>query len=281
MKLILQIIKIFRILGIALGIFLIVWVVLVAGWDINLWPYLEIIVAYPNHNLSNVNEFPIGLPFFIILGISAVKGDEIINYLETKLKSTNKADFKKSKVEEWKKFGGDMTEMMQELAEEAFEKGVITEMSEKEKKEINKKIYNKITKTQIKDRQIYGAIRAFAELMKVDGEMHPNEINILSKFSQDEQKKLSKQYSQHSEEFKFVWAKDENLYEALKTYNKTQINRFFDKLFTMAVIDGELKDSEINFLNTIYLNITKSDKQSSAKEVTKMYKNWAIKNGVR
>ena len=127
---------------------------------------------------------------------------------------------------------------------------------QKEKKKINEEAVNELTKVQIRDRQIYGAIRAFGELMKVDGEMHPHELQILGKFSQDEQKKLSKEYSQESDEFKFVWAKDENLFEALKTYNKTQVNRFFDKLFTMAVIDGKVKDSEIDFLIIIYSKIT-------------------------
>jgi len=151
---------------------------------------------------------------------------------------------------------------------------------QKEKKKINEEAVNELTKVQIRDRQIYGAIRALAELMKVDGEIHPQEVQIFGKFSQDEQKKLSKEYSQESDEFKFVWAKDENLFEALKTYNKTQVNRFFDKLFTMAVIDEEVKGSEIDFLITIYSKITQSDENSSAKVVAKMFKDWKIKNGI-
>ena len=48
--------------------------------------------------------------------------------------------------------------------------------------------------------------------MNIDGKMHPNEMLLLGKFSEKEQKKLSKDYSQESEEFKFVWAKDENVF---------------------------------------------------------------------
>ena len=147
-------------------------------------------------------------------------------------------------------------------------------MSEKEKKEINERDYSKLTKTQIKDRQVYGAIRAFAELMKVDEEMHPNEMLLLSKFSEDEQKKLSKKYSQESDEFKFVWSKDENVFEALKTYNKSEVKSFFDKLFTMVVIDGEIKQSEINFLNIMYSNITGVNEKNSGNEVIVMFKDW-------
>ena len=188
--------------------------------------------------------------------------------------SGNTPDLKKTKTEEWVESGGDMTEMMKEQIEEAYEKGIITEMSEKEKKEINERDYSKLTKTQIKDRQVYGAIRAFAELMKVDEEMHPNEMLLLSKFSEDEQKKLSKKYSQESDEFKFVWSKDENVFEALKTYNKSEVKSFFDKLFTMVVIDGEIKQSEINFLNIMYSNITGVNEKNSGNEVIVMFKDW-------
>ena len=45
--------------------------------------------------------------------------------------------------EEWINHGGDMTEMMKEMAEESG----ATDMSEKEKDEINKKEFGKLTKT--------------------------------------------------------------------------------------------------------------------------------------
>lgn len=209
-------------------------------------------------------------------------------FLENTSEKTKNTDTKKTKIgnkdskkEKWMEDArkGDISDMMKELAEEAYEKGEITNLSKKEKKEINKKDYSKLTKSQIKDRQVYGAIRAFAELMKVDGEMHPNEFLILDKFTNEEQKKLSKEYSQESDEFKFVWAKDENVFEALKTYNKKELKSFFDKLFTMAVIDGEVKQPEINFFNIIYSNITGTDEKNTSKEVIKMFKDWDKRNG--
>lgn len=197
---------------------------------------------------------------------------------KTKKTKIGNKDLKKEKwMEDARK--GDISDMMKELAEEAYKKGEITDLSEKEKKEINEKDYGKLTKIQIKDRQVYGAIRAFAELMKVDGEMHPNEFLVLEKFSKEEQKKLSKEYSQESDEYKFVWAKDENVFEALKTYNKKELKSFFDKLFTMAVIDGEVKQPEINFFNIIYSNITGTDEKNTSKEVIKMFKDWNKRNG--
>ena len=48
----------------------------------------------------------------------------------------------------------------------------------------------------------------------------------------------------------------------------------------MAVIDEEVKGSEIDFLITIYSKITQSDENSSAKVVAKMFKDWKIKNGI-
>lgn len=209
-------------------------------------------------------------------------GYSLLNKLsDTKKTKIGNKDLKKAKKEKWMEYTrkGDVSEMMKELSQEAYEKGEITDISEKEKKEINEKDYSKLTKTQIKDRQVYGAIRAFAELMKVDGEMHPNEILILDKFTNEELKKLSKEYSQGSDEFKFVWAKDVNVFEALKTYNKKEVKSFFDKLFVMATIDGEVKQSEINFLNIIHSNITGTDEKITAKEVIKMFNNWKKRNG--
>jgi len=88
LKLILQIFKILRILGFVLGFSLIVMTVLRVGFGVDWFPYFEILIFYPNYNLKNVTEFPIGLPFFFIFLISAVKGDEIINYLESKIKKS-------------------------------------------------------------------------------------------------------------------------------------------------------------------------------------------------
>jgi len=179
-------------------------------------------------------------------------------------------------TEEWVKHGGDMTEMMKEMAEESG----ATDMSEKEKEEINKKDFGKLTKTQIKDRQVYAAVRAYAELMKVDGEMHPNEMLLLGKFSEKEQKKLSKDYSQESEEFKFVWAKEENVFTCLKTYNKRQIKSFFNDLFAIAAIDGDMAESEISFICNFYANITGVSEEDAAKKILEMFGIWRAENNV-
>ena len=119
-----------------------------------------------------------------------------------------------------------------------------------------KKNHGELSKKQIKDRQVYGAIRAYAELMKIDGDMDPNEMMLLGKLTKKEQKKLSGSYNQESDEFKFVWAKEENVFECLKTYNKKEIKAFFNNLFNMACVDGEVKDAELDFLVTFYSNIT-------------------------
>tara|TARA_B110000459_G_C16474147_1_gene431136 strand:+ start:237 stop:923 length:687 start_codon:yes stop_codon:yes gene_type:complete len=179
-------------------------------------------------------------------------------------------------TEEWVKSGGDMTEMMKEMAEESG----ATDMSEKEKEEINKKDFGKLTKTQIKDRQVYAAVRAYAELMKVDGEMHPNEMLLLGKFSEKEQKKLSKDYSQESEEFKFVWAKEENIFTCLKTYNKRQIKSFFNDLFAIAAIDGDMAESEISFICNFYANITGVNQEDAANKIVGMFGIWRAENNV-
>ena len=47
----------------------------------------------------------------------------------------------------------------------------------------------------------------------------------------------------------------------------------------MATIDGEVKQSEINFLNIIHSNITGTDEKITAKEVIKMFNNWKKRNG--
>ena len=146
--------------------------------------------------------------------------------------------------------------------------------SEKEIKEINTKDYGKLSPKQVKDRQVYGAIRAYAEIMKVDGDFDPNEMMKIGELSEKEQKKLSDDYSQDSDEFKFVWASEENVFTSLKTYNKKEIKSFFDNLFMVAASDGKVKDSEIDFMVTMYKNITDSDEKKSYATVLAMYKDW-------
>jgi hypothetical protein len=45
------------------------------------------------------------------------------------------------------------------------------------------------------------------------------------------------------------------------------------------VIDGEVKQPEINFFYSIYSNITGSDEKITAKEVIKMFNDWNNRNG--
>ena len=144
-----------------------------------------------------------------------------------------KSSSKKSATDKWVEEGGDMTEMMREIGEELIAKGKVRVISEKEKKEVNEKVYDKLTENQIKDRQIYASIRAYAELMKIDGEMSPNERKALMAFWESDSKRLSRDYDTDSEEFLFVWSKEENVFESLKTFNQRQVNEFFRKLFAM------------------------------------------------
>ena len=92
--------------------------------------------------------------------------------------------------------------------------------------------------------------------------------------SEKEAENLSGDYSVDSEEFKFVWASEENVFTSLKTYNKKQIKGFFENLFVMAAIDGEVKNPEIDFMVTMYKNITGSDEKKSNEDVQKMFENW-------
>ena len=158
--------------------------------------------------------------------------------------------------------------------QKTLEKSELKDISDKEKNEINKKVYGKLSTKQIKDRQVYGAVRAYAELMKIDGDIDPNEALVLGKLSEKEAENLSGDYSVDSEEFKFVWASEENVFTSLKTYNKKQIKGFFENLFVMAAIDGEVKNPEIDFMVTMYKNITGSDEKKSNEDVQKMFENW-------
>ena len=192
----------------------------------------------------------------------------------------NKSSSKKSAADKWVEEGGDMTDMMREMAEELVAKGELKVISEKEKKEINEKVYDKLSKSQIKDRQVYASIRAYAELMKIDGNMDPHEMMLYVKFSDDEGKKLSGEYNQDSEEFKFVWAKEENVFECLKTFNKRQAKSFFHNLFAIAAVDGEIKAKELQFMRTFYCAINDTDKKDGLEQVTKMFQEWRDKNGI-
>ena len=211
------------------------------------------------------------------------KNSNKISSVKEPIKKINSSS-KKSATDKWVEEGGDMTEMMREIGEELIAKGKVRVISEKEKKEVNEKVYDKLTKNQIKDRQIYATLRAYHDLfqIKVDfkvnaklaDHMGPNEIKALIFFSQSEFKRLSKDHDTDSEEFLFVWSKEENVFECLKTFNKRQVKDFFRKLFIIAAIDTELKPQELAFLKTLYCGINDVNENEGLKKITNMYKRW-------
>ena len=201
------------------------------------------------------------------------KNSNKISSVKEPIKKINSSS-KKSATDKWVEEGGDMTEMMREIGEELIAKGKVRVISEKEKKEVNEKVYDKLTENQIKDRQIYASIRAYAELMKIDGEMSPNERKALMAFWESDSKRLSKDYDTDSEEFLFVWSKEENVFESLKTFSQRQVNEFFRKLFAIAALDTELKPQELAFLKTFYCGINNVNGNEGLKKITNMYKRW-------
>mgnify|MGYP000005719162 CR=1 FL=1 len=228
----------------------------------------------PNNDVTYNEDFILFIGFIIIGGIIFIyvfrpTPSETSSSFSKKIKSNTYREAI-SAEEDWIKNGGDMKEMMREMAE----KHALKDISEKEKKEINEKVYDKLTKTQIKDRQVYGAIRAYAELMKIDGDLDPNEMMIIGALSKKEQEKLSGEYSQDSDEFKFVWASEENVFTSLKTYNKKETKSFFDNLFMVAASDKKIKDPEIDFMVTMYKNITGCDEKESHETVVALFQNW-------
>tara|TARA_B110000196_G_C21080800_1_gene632379 strand:+ start:285 stop:821 length:537 start_codon:yes stop_codon:yes gene_type:complete len=127
------------------------------------------------------------------------------------------------------------------------------------------------------DLRVYAFIRCIAEMMKADGDMDPNELAALSKFSQDEQKKLSKPYSQDSKEFKFIWPGEfnfssenrKNLISVLKSFKKKDFDILIEKLIVIAISDRKLDDNEIAYLCDLYVNIKEVSKEEAMKMVEK------------
>lgn len=142
------------------------------------------------------------------------------------------------------------------------------------KREVREKVNIKLTKNQIKDRQIYASIKVFAELMEIDSNMSPNEMKLLKFISDNKIKKLSKNYNKNSDEFLFVWSEEENVFECLKTYSKRQVKEFFQTLFCIAAFDTELKPQELIFLKTLYCRINVVDESEGLKKITRMYNSW-------
>ena len=145
------------------------------------------------------------------------------------------------------------------------------------KQEIINKDFGKLTKKQINDRQVYAAIRAYDILGVIDGEFAPNELGLIAHFSEEEKNKLSGEYNRESDEFKYVYAKEENVFECLKTYNKSQVLKFFENLFSIAASDGEIKSEELSFLIKFYMEITGTGEEKAGKKVVEMFKAWKEK----
>lgn len=167
--------------------------------------------------------------------------------------------------------------MMQKLSEESDSKEISKNSVRKNK---SKKTSDRLSKTQIKDRQAYGAVRAYCELMKIDNDIDPKEILVIGALTEKEQEKISDDYSQDSDEFKFVWTNQENLTVALATYNDNELTEFFENLFIIATSDGILKDIEVSFLITLYKDITLSNEKVSRENVLRMFNNWKEKNNL-
>ena len=129
---------------------------------------------------------------------------------------------------------------------------------EAEMGQINKKDYGQLSTSQIQNRQVYAAIRAYAEIMKCDDDIHPHEIHLVGVLTEIEKKKLIGDYDMNSEEFKFVWSSEENLFTSLKTYNKEQQEIFYNNLFIITASDAEFHQNEMDFILNLYHNITGS-----------------------
>lgn len=110
------------------------------------------------------------------------------------------------------------------------------------------------TKKQRNDRQVYAAVRAMNELMKIDGDIDPGELTILGAFGKYENQKLMGQFNKNSEESKFVWYSEGNFLETLKTFSKEQVDFFYKSLIFMAGADGDLKDAEVDYIVKLYEN---------------------------
>ena len=141
-------------------------------------------------------------------------------------------------------------------------------------------LLNQFTKQEQNDLRVYAFVRCLSEMMKSDGDMDPREMAILSKFTEEEQNKLSKPYSQESKEFKFIWPGEfsfseenrKNLIEVLKSYNSKDFEKLIEKLMVMAVSDSKLDHNEIAYLSDVYANIKEISKEEAVKAIQKELK---------
>lgn len=136
---------------------------------------------------------------------------------------------------------------------------------------------DQFSKEEQSDLRVYAFIRCISEMMKSDGDMDPREFATLGKFGQEEQKKLSKPYSQESKEFKFIWPGEfsfsaenrKNLIAVLKSFNSKDFDMLIGKLIVMAVSDNKLDHNEIAYLGDIYANIKEISNEEAVKMVQK------------
>ena len=103
----------------------------------------------------------------------------------------------------------------------------------------------KLSKAQIKDRQVYTALRAYTYIlcsnsMLIDGEFNPLIKSLVNVISKKEIKKLSTNYSFESEEFKFVYRNEQNFEGCLNTFNENEklVLSLFKDLFMIATNAG-------------------------------------------
>ena len=121
------------------------------------------------------------------------------------------------------------------------------------------------------DLKIYGRIRAYFELVKIDEDFNKNEELITRFLTKIEGNKLHSNYSQKSIGFEFVTKSKVNLYSSLQGMTSSQIDDFIFNMLSVAACDGEFKKSKINFINHLLSQITDKNKKETREKIKNEY----------
>lgn len=126
----------------------------------------------------------------------------------------------------------------------------IEKVLDKDRKEVIK-AFNDYSDKEKRNIQISAFIKCVYELISVDGKITEEEQAKFQEFIKEISTEFSDDINPESTEHQFVMEGKDNIIDAIKGFNKEDLDFFFNTLISFALVDGELALEEANLIGEI------------------------------
>lgn len=130
--------------------------------------------------------------------------------------------------------------------------------------------------------------RAMGEIMMVDGKMDPNEVYVVSRFTEKSENEKNLNISKDNlditklKEYKFIWGDPvdlenrENLIISIKNMEESDMTEFFEKLLLLAFSDKDFDPKEQKYIRDLYSSCKEVSKQKSTSWINSKIKEMGL-----